>query len=198
MAKGKSKKVNPRRMPMIKKQFSKEAVLEEANYGNLYYGWLLVLHTMLEQSNLTVEAVKSFWDEANTTALSGSRSSYEIERAEGIMGIRKPYPNLDLMPVRSPVDLERYRRKARKNAIHIALCSICLGLDASEHYASEGLSNLFMNAMLTMAEIESGCTTFDTLSDEIAAKGVKLEQTEDDIFLITGAAEEPNTIEIRL
>lgn len=197
MAKGKSKKVNPRRIPLSKRQISKASLMEAASYGNLYYGWLLVLHTMLEHSDLTVETIKSVWDEANTTALSGSRSSLEIKRAENILGMQTPYPNLDMLPINSAVDLERYQKKARKNAIHIALCSIGLGLDACGQFGGDVLKSLFMNAMLTMAEIESGCGSFETLSEEIARKGVKLEQTEDDIFLITDAAE-PDAIEIHL
>lgn len=183
MPKKKQRRVNPHRIPMAKSKFNKEAIINDVSYGNLYYGWLLVLHSMLEHCAKTPDEIQYLWNAADKTAIQESVKSWELHKAEEIMGIMEPYPNLDFHNIRSEADLAAYRRKAGKNAIHIALCSICLGLDATERLDRAQLRAIFSNAALTLAEIEGGCSSYDQIAREIMRHGLSVDQSEEDISL---------------
>lgn len=177
------KRVNPRRIPMAKSAFDPAAVMNEESYGNRYYGWVLVLHAMLEQGIKTADEIKRIWDAANGAVLHLTLKSWEIHDAEQLMGLKEPYPHLDPRRVRSEAEAAVYRRKARENATFLALCSIALGLEASGMVDHAEQRRIFSNAALTLAEIENGCCSYKQLAGEIMRHGLVIEQTEEDIYL---------------
>lgn len=177
------KRVNPRRIPMAKSAFGPAAVMNEESYGNRYYGWVLVLHAMLEQGIKTADEIKRIWDAANSAMLHLTLKSWEIHDAELLMGLKEPYPHLDPQMVRSEAEAAVYRRKARKNAIFFALCSISLCLEATGMADHAEQRRSFSNAALTLAEIENGYNSYKQLAGEIKRHGLVIEQTEEDIFL---------------
>lgn len=183
MPKRKAKRVNPRRIPMAKSQFDSSAVTMEVSYGNRYFGWLLVLHAMLEQGVKTAEEIKDIWNTSEDSVLHLKLEQWERDEATTLMGLKEPYPNLNLHKVKSEAEAEVYRRKAKKNAIYYALCSISLGLKATGLVSDAEQQRIFPNVALTLAEIESGCNSYDQLAAEIRRHGLSLEQTDEDIFL---------------
>ena len=69
--------------------------------------------------------------------------------------------------IKSPVQLEAFKKKVYRVAIHTALCVLCLGL---EHQLPDvDLKRLFLNVSLTMAEIDAGITTYDSLEADISS-----------------------------
>ena len=52
MLKRKNKKVNPRRIPLSKKEIDPNAILEEATQSDLYDAWLLVMNTLIGQERV--------------------------------------------------------------------------------------------------------------------------------------------------
>lgn len=183
MAKKKIKRVNPRRIPLERGEFDRAAIIKDVSYANLYFGWLLVLHAMLEQEAKTPDEVKRLWNAADRACVEEGLKAWEIHEAEQLMGLKEPHPNLNTYLVRSPVELEAFRRKARENAVFIALCSICLGLDNGGLLDREQLRRIFANVSLTLAEIESGCTSYDKLAADITRHGLTVNETDAEITL---------------
>lgn len=185
MPKRRAKRVNPRNKPVPKKRFDRAAIIQEASYGNLYYGWLLVIHTMLEQGAKTPEELKNIWNAEDQVRITDSLKTWQIRDAEKIMGLKEPYPNLELHKARSEVEIEAFRRKAEKRALHTALSSIALGLDSTSLFDPEQLRQIFSNVALTLAEIESGCNSYKQLEEDVFRRGLVINQTDVDIFLET-------------
>lgn len=181
MAKG--KRVNPRRIPLAKDKFDKAAIINDVSYANLYYAWLLVLHAMLEQEAKSPDEVKRLWNAADRACVEEGLKLREIHEAEQLMGLKEPYPNLNMYIVNSPAELEKFKQKARKNAIFIALCSICLGIDEGGMLDREQIGRIFANVALTLAEIEHGCTSYDKLAVEITSHGLTVNETDVEISL---------------
>lgn len=179
----KKKRVNPHRIPISMKNVDKAAIINDASYANLYFGWLLVLHAMLEQEAKTPEEIGKLWDAADRACVEEGLKQREIRKAEEIMGLREPYPNLNTYRIKSEVELRTFRERARKNAIFLALCSICLGLDGGGLLDREQLRHIFANVALTLAEIEGGCTTYQELAEKIAQYGLTVVETESEIIL---------------
>lgn len=180
---GKKKRTNPRRIPMAKSVFDKEKIINEASSGNLYFAWLLVLHTMLEHETKTPEEIQHLWNTAGSTLIQQSLSTWQLEKAANLMGYEQPFPNLGFHEVRSEVELAIYKRKAQQNALHIALASICLGLHATGQIDDAQLRRIFSNVALTIAEIESGCNSYVQLAKSITAHGLSVDETDEDIQL---------------
>lgn len=179
----KKKRINPRRIPMGKGKFDRDAIINDVSYANLYFGWLLVLHAMLEQEAKSADDVKKLWNTANRAFVEQGLKSWEIHEAETIMGLKEPHPNLGSYRVKSEAELEAFRRKARENSTFLALCSICLGLDSGEELSREQLRRIFSNVALTLAEIESGCTSYQQLAVEITRHGLSVTETETEVCL---------------
>ena len=180
---GKKKRVNPRRIPMPKSSFDRDVIINEASSGNLYYAWLLVLHTMLELEAKTPEEVQRLWNAADQTVIQEYISNWRLTEAAKIMGYELPYPTLEFRDVRSEAELTIYKRKAKENALHTALASICLGLDATGQLDRAQLRRIFSNVALTVAEVERGYTSYDQLAKAVTSFGLSVEQTDEDILL---------------
>ena len=52
-----------------KSGFDREKIISEESAANLYYAWLLVLHTMLEHEAKTPEEVQRLWNAADQTVI---------------------------------------------------------------------------------------------------------------------------------
>ena len=180
---GKKKRINPRRIPMPKSGFDKEKIINEASSGNLYFAWLLILHTMLEHEAKTPEEIQRLWNAANSTLIQQCISTWQLEKAKKLMGYGQPFPNLGFHEAHSEVEMAIYKRKAQQNALHIALASICLGLDATGQIDHAQLHRIFSNVDLTIAEIESGYNSYDQLAKSITARGLSVDETAEDVQL---------------
>ena len=114
---------------MPKSSFDRDVIINEASSGNLYYAWLLVLHAMLEYEAETPEERRRLLNAANQTTIQENIRDWRLMEAAKLMGREQPYPTLGFREARSKAELAAYMRKARQNALHTALASICLGLD---------------------------------------------------------------------
>ena len=99
-----------------------------------------------------------------------------MSRAERMMGIANPYEHLHPETVKSPIELELFKKKVFKVATHTALCVIYLGLESTRRFHSEDLRRLFFNVDLTLAEIDSGCNSYAALEENLASQLITIEQ----------------------
>jgi hypothetical protein len=97
----------------------------------------------------------------------------EMRRAREIIGI----PDMRLNPekIKSPVELEAFKRKVKRIALYTALSVIYLGLEATGQFEMEELKRIFLSADLTMAEIESGVNSFEQIERDLLNRMVKIE-----------------------
>ena len=84
-----------------------------------------------------------------------------MRRAREIIGI--PNMRLNSDKIKSPVELEAFKRKVRHVALQTALSVIYLGLEATRQFSLDELKKIFFSADLTLAEIESGVNSFEQI-----------------------------------
>jgi len=180
----KKKKVNPRRIPLAKSAVDKDVIVEEAMKDDMSHAWLLVASSLVEQEHISADELYELSDAVNAyisnkTLKSGSDNS-ELKRAEKLMGKSNPFKNLDPSRIHSPVELEAFKKKVVKVAIHTALSVICLGLDSTGRFSEEDFHRIFLGADLTLAEIESGVSSYEEIEQALISQMVKIEVDEND------------------
>ena len=185
MGKKRSKKLNLRRVPMSKSIIDLDRILEEATRDDMYHAWLLVFNALIERGKIKTDEIPALADDVaryiGKSSFSPGKKEDEITRAENIMGIPTPYKNLSPDNIKSMIDLERFKQKVLKNATHIALCVICLGLDYTGRFTEGELRQIFFNVDLTLSEIDHGCNSFASIEKELNGYGLKIERVDDNI-----------------
>lgn len=177
------RRVNPHRIPISTGKFNKQAIIRAANRQDLYFGWLLVLHSMLDQGIKTPDEVKQMLDSLGEDQIRVKLMAWEMRKAEELMGIKEPYPNLEFYDPKSEGDVIAFARKAAENAIHIALCSISLCLDTAELLNRDELRKTFSNVAITLAEIEGGCNSYERISADMELHHLSITHTDKNIEL---------------
>ena len=180
----KKKKVNPRRIPLAKRAIDKNAIIEEAMKDDMSHAWLLVASSLVEQEHISADELSELSDAVNAYISnkifkSGSDNS-ELTKAEKLMGRSNPYNNLDPSRIHSPVELEAFKQKVVKVAIHTALSVICLGLDSTGRFSEEDFHRIFLGVDLTLAEIESGVNSYEEIEQALISQMVKIDVDEND------------------
>ena len=99
-----------------------------------------------------------------------------MDRAQAAVGL--PLLQLDPCRIKSPVELENFKRKVEKVALDTALCVVYLGLE--KKIDAEELKGIFFNADLTRAEIEHGLTSFDELDRDLLSRTTELGRISND------------------
>ena len=168
----KRKRVNPRKKPISPSSdelisYDRAEILRQASSGNSVYAWLLVLHTMIYHEAKSTDEVRQAWDAADTAPFHEVLTPSEIRRAEAITGLTIPYPNLEIQPIRSKGEAIAFQRKAREKALYLALFSISLGLESAMFYDETQLRRIFSNVELTLAEIDSGHSSYSRLVQDV-------------------------------
>ena len=127
------KKVNPRRVPLPKKAIDKDAIIEEAMKDDM--AWLLVASALLDmgyeniselsdavnryiETGSTLDSESQTLQEKAAWRLKEHRDA-EMRRAREIIGI--PNMRLNSDKIKSPVELEAFKRKVRHVALQTAL-----------------------------------------------------------------------------
>ena len=172
MSKGK-RRVNPRRIPVGVNKIDKEKLDNEATRKNLYHAWLLVVHSILSQEVSTVEDKDLAWKVVDCVKVKEAITKEEIHMAESIVCGTMPHPNISQFKINHVGDKEVYLRRATENALHIALCSVALGLKDSGLYSDGKLKKIFMNVELTLSELDGGLTDWNQLAKEVLKEGQK-------------------------
>ena len=184
MAKKQKKRVNPRRIPLAKSEIDRDAILNEAMQDDMYHAWLLVVNAMIELQMVPINDIQIIADEVNLhtskTSFGAAGKDSEINRAEVLMGISSPYSNLNPSGIKSAVELQAFKKKVYRVAIHTALCVLCLGLDSTGRLSHDELRALFFHADLTLAEIEHGINSYEKLAEGLSENMVSLEVMEND------------------
>ena len=187
MAKKKSRKANPRNIPLARRDVNKAAILEEATKDDMFHAWLLVLTALIDShshSDIT-SIIKSVNTYVTKHSTSGIDTTDQMRIAEAIVATPKPHQNLNVDMIRSPIELEQFKKKVERLAVYTALCVICLGMLSSGRYSSEELKSIFFSANLTLAEIEHGCTTYEGLELNLTHAGIQVERAgEDEVELL--------------
>ena len=181
------KRTNPKRIPVSPASIDQDAILAEVSRDNLYYAWLLVLPSLLDLDGMTRAKIVEIWDSVNQYAsdpkFTGDRVNTEISRAEKLMGYIEPHQNLSFERVRSQGDLDALKRKLKENAIHSALCIIYLGLEAIKALDENAMRRLFLNASITLAEVQQGLYTYSDLEGALRENGISLHESKDDMLI---------------
>jgi hypothetical protein len=103
----------------------------------------------------------------------------ELERVSKLIETKKP--RVDPSYIRSAVDLEKFRRKVERIALHTGLCVICLGVESTDRFSKEDLKRIFFSADLTLAEIDNGVNSYKEIEQELLKHMVKIEMAEEDL-----------------
>ena len=168
------KKVNPRRIPLPRNAINKNAIIEEAMKDDMAHAWLLVAGPLLDRGYdlpPLADAVSAYVNK-NTDKPTNRAVLTRVEKA---LGFSKP--RIDPSHVKSPVELEAFKRKVWRVAIETALCVVYLGLEA--HIGEDELKDIFFSADLTLAEVERGLTYFDALQREILTRAGEMGKVSD-------------------
>ena len=168
------KKVNPRRIPLPRNAINRDAIIEEAMKDDMSHAWLLVAGPLLDRGYELAplaDAVSAYVNR-NTDKISNRAA---LAGAEEVLGYSRP--SLDTRHVKSPVELEAFKRKVWRVAIETALCVVYLGLEA--HIGEDELKDIFFSADLTLAEVEKGLTDFDALQREILTRAGEMGKVSD-------------------
>ena len=189
------KKVNPRRVPLPKKAIDKDAIIEEAMKDDMAHAWLLVASALLDMGYKNIselsDAVNRYIETGSTLDsesqnLQGKAAwrlkehrDAEMRRAREIIGI--PNMRLNSDKIKSPVELEAFKRKVRHVALQTALSVIYLGLEATRQFSLDELKKIFFSADLTLAEIESGVNSFEQIERELLNRMVSIELVKENI-----------------
>ena len=184
MARKRMKKVNPRRIPLAKREINEDAILEEATKNDLYEAWLLVFHALIELELIPFEEMPVLTEMVNQYIRDSANSENrreEAKRAELLMGISCPQIHKDIDSIRSAVELEAFKRKVKKVATYTALSVLCLGLDSTGRLSNADMRKIFLHADLTLAEIEHGIVSYKGLENRLADQGMEIERESDDL-----------------
>ena len=158
------KKTNPRRTPLPRNALDKDAILEEAVKDDMAHAWLLVAGPLLDRGYELPPLADAVSAYVNNATPKDDKAA--MTRAEAALGIKKMH--LDPDRVKSPVELEAFKKKVWKVAMHTALCVIYLALERL--IDKDELKDIFFSADLTLAEVEHGINSFDEIQREILSR----------------------------
>ena len=163
------KRVDPNKV-LLKNEIDIDQMLRDASQGNMYRSWLLVFPTLLRRPNATTESVLQDWDTANDyiADLTGDRLEREIARGS------MPYPHIDPKRIRTQADFEVVKRRLQQNALYSGICLTAIGLKKTGHYTHNDLLDIYFDVDLTLAEIEHGVLSYDTLHKQLKEQGIEL------------------------
>ena len=165
---------------MARREIDTDAILEEATKDDIYNAWLLVCTALIEQEMISFDEIAEMTDSVNryikNPPSSEASKEEKTRHAEQLMGICCPYDHINPGNIKSAVELEKFKKKVWKVAIHTSLCVLCLGLEATGKYSPQDLRKIFFGVDITFAEIEHGLTSFSELEKQLAARGVVLER----------------------
>ena len=172
------KKVNPRRIPMAKKELDTDAIIDETMKEDMAHAWLLVAAALVEQELIKPDEIGDLAEAVNRYIEKGTHQrKKDLERAEKIVVTRKP--RVDPNRVRSAYDLEKFKKKVERIALHTGLCVVFLGLDSTGRFTEEEMKRAFFLTDLTLAEIDGGVNSYEEIERELLNKAVKLEMLKD-------------------
>ena len=167
------KKVNPRRIPLPRNAINKDAIIEEAMKDDMAHAWLLVAGPLLDEGYELAPLAEAVNTHIDKTA--GAKDKASLRRAEAALHITQP--RLDADQVRSPVELEAFKKKVRRVAINTALCVVYLGLE--KLIPAETLNRIFFSADLTLAEVDQEITDYGELERELLRRVAEIGKVED-------------------
>jgi len=128
------------------------------------HAWLLVAGPLLDRGHYLPPLADAVSAYVNSATLKDNKAA--MARAEAALGIKKMH--LDPDRVKSPVELEAFKKKVWRVAMHTALCVIYLALE--ERIDKDELKEIFFSADLTLAEVESGINSFDEIQRELMVR----------------------------
>ena len=132
---------------MARREIDTDAILEEATKDDIYNAWLLVCTALIEQEMISFDEIAEMTDSVNryikNPPSSEASKEEKTRHAEQLMGICCPYDHINPGNIKSAVELEKFKKKVWKVAIHTSLCVLCLGLEATGKYSPQDLRKIF-------------------------------------------------------
>lgn len=159
-----SKKVNPRKIPLAKKDINKDEIINSAMKNDMAHAWYLVATALLEQELVSPTDIPAMCEEVNQFSLTTRADEVKLAQAEKLMGRKRPKV-LSISRVKSKADLEKFKKNVEIVALHTSLAVICLGLN--KRFSDETLRRVFLSADLTAAEVDSGRLTWKDLEQRL-------------------------------
>ena len=185
----KRKRTNPSRIPVSIDKIDRHELIASVIHGNMYYAWLLIIPVLIQQEGVPVKRVIELWDVVNDFVSApdfvGERLNQELYGLEREISSHAPYPSIPFDSIRTLADLEAVRRKLKKNAIYSAICMILAGLHSTGEFDSKLLRRIYLNAELTLAEIEHGSTSYDELRAWAIKENILIAEDQDEMSMVT-------------
>ena len=144
---------------------------------DMAHAWLLVVGPLLNY--ISADDLEQTAESVNSFIRNHSAGKEELERVSRLIETKKP--RVDPSYIHSAVDLEKFRRKVERIALHTGLCVICLGLESTDRFSKEELKRIFFSADLTLAEIESGVNSYKEIDQELVKHMIKIEMEGEDL-----------------
>lgn len=182
----KKKRTNPSRIPVSIDKIDRHELIASVSHGNMYYAWLLIIPVLIQQEKVPTKRVIELWDVVNDfVAVKGERLNQELCGLEREISSHAPYPSIPFDSIRTLADLEAVRRKLKKNAIYSAICMILAGLHTTGELDYKTLRRIYLNAELTLAEIEHGSTSYDGLRAWAIKENILISEDQDEMSMVT-------------
>ena len=149
------KKLNPRHIPMTGRSINVDAIIDDAMRNDMNHAKLLVRNVLREQ--MSPEKANEILDSLQEYDVTEDTVSH----AEQLMGITER-PKVDINAISTGADLNKFKLKMKKLALHTALCSICLGLEENG-YTEDQLRSIFSEVEQTKKKLYNGELTYNEL-----------------------------------
>ena len=82
-----NKKLNPRRIPLAKKDINKDEIINSAMNDDMAHAWYLVATALLEQELVSSADIPAICEEVNQFSLTARAEVAKLVHAEKLMGI---------------------------------------------------------------------------------------------------------------
>ena len=120
----KTKKLNPRRIPLDKSSIDPEAIKSDAAEIGLYRAWLLVANGLLELDYVSPNQITALANTVNSMEV----TRLDFPRAERLTGLEVPTYTIDMKQINSQVELDKCKRRVEEIALRASLRTLCAGL----------------------------------------------------------------------
>ena len=131
----------------------------EATDSMVLRAWALVLGALADFSETTTESLVHLWHAVNkysSTIHTYDDVEEELARIEKICGLKMPYEKLQTKNIKTKGDLERFRRRAQKNALYSAFALIANPIINEKMLSEEMIVKVFRKAYSMDEELTLG------------------------------------------
>ena len=162
------KKTNPNKIPLAKKTFDAEELVAEITDKTVLKGWALFLGALADFKGTSSQSISHLWNNvyAYTASVSAETSIADsLAYIEKITGLSMPYQELSTGKIKTKGDLDRFIRRANRNALHTFFSIIAEPIVNKHLLSEEDIPLAFRKAYALDDEVAQGYITIRDLLD---------------------------------